>query len=105
MRTSGKYILINKKPIQETDLMKWAEWYEKSNKERIVKQEDIDKVRISTVFLGIDYSFLFKEPPLLFETMIFGGKLNQKQDRYSTWDEAIEGHEKMKKRVEKEQSK
>ena len=31
---------------------------------------------------------------MLFETMIFGGKHNDFQDRCSTWDEAIAMHEK-----------
>ena len=30
-------------------------------------------VFISTVFLGIDHNFNLEGPPLLFETMIFGG--------------------------------
>jgi hypothetical protein len=27
--------------------------------------------RLSTVFLGLDHSFLFQGPPILFETMLF----------------------------------
>ena len=28
----------------------------------------------------------------IFETMIFGGEHDQWQDRYATWDQAVEGH-------------
>lgn len=38
-------------------------------------------VRVSTVFLGIDHRFGGDGPPVLFETMIFGGPLDQYQRR------------------------
>jgi hypothetical protein len=47
--------------------------------------------KISTVFLGLDHSF-GEGKPLLFETMVFGGKFDQETNRYSTWDEAEAGH-------------
>jgi len=31
--------------------------------------------------------------PLLFETMIFGGEHDDYQERYSTYEEALEGHQ------------
>lgn len=46
---------------------------------------------VSTVFLGFDHAH-FGGPPLLFETMIFGGNHDDFQRRYSTWDEAAVGH-------------
>ena len=48
-------------------------------------------VEVSTVFLGIDHSF-GHGPPVLFETMVFGGPRNDEQWRYCTWDEAAAGH-------------
>jgi hypothetical protein len=49
--------------------------------------------RVSTVFLrGVDHQLWPGGPPLLFETMVFGGVLDREQERYSTWDEAEEGH-------------
>ena len=50
-------------------------------------------MRVSTVFLGIDYGFGAGEP-VLFETMIFGGKHDGFQNRYLTWKEAEKGHKK-----------
>ena len=58
---------------------------------RIVNKTGIGDVKVSTMFLGINHS-LDHEAPILFETMIFGGKQDQYQERYSTWDEAEQGH-------------
>lgn len=49
--------------------------------------------QVSTVFLGIDHNHWGEGLPLLFETMIFGGKHDQEQFRCSTWDEAVDMHE------------
>lgn len=48
-------------------------------------------ITVSTVFLGLDHSF-GEGPPVLFETMVFGGKHNEEQWRYCTWDQAEVGH-------------
>ena len=61
-------------------------------------------VRISTVFLGLDYNFSHPGPPALFETMIFSAAKHKNEfnnkyyhedlymDRYSTKEEALTGH-------------
>lgn len=59
----------------------------------------IGGVRVSTVFHVIDHEFMPDRPPILFETMVFGGKLNHEQRRYRTWSEAIIGHRRMVRRV------
>lgn len=76
-------------PIKEPNIVKWAKWFEKA--ERHIGNDDIGDIHISTVFLGIDHSFGLG-PPLLWETMIFGGKHDQFQERYSTRAKAIAGH-------------
>lgn len=51
------------------------------------------KVDVSTVFLALDHNY-FGGPPLLFETMIFGGPEDQEfQERWSTFQGAKAGHE------------
>ena len=59
------------------------------------KKVALDKVNgktISTVFLGLDPSY-GDGPPMLFETMIFeAGEVVGEMDRYSTWDQAVDGH-------------
>lgn len=61
-------------------------------KDRTVRKDNIGEIFISTVFLGIDHSFLEEGPPVLFETMIFGGDHDGYQARYTNWDDAVEGH-------------
>lgn len=92
---NDKYILDadGKTPIP-CDLATWARSLE--SRSRSLKRETVvEGVEVSTVFLGLDHSF-GQGPPLLWETMIFGGPHNQYQDRYSTYDEAMAGHEKAK---------
>lgn len=96
----ANYILDEQgKPIREPDLLKFGRWFETGN--RRVASDYIGNVFISTVFLGIDHSFHVDGPPILYETMIFGGDHDQYQDRYSTKEEAIAGHKKAVALVEK----
>ena len=88
---SERYILVNGEPQACEDLLTWARWFEEASEERIVAQDRIGDVRISTVFLGLDHSF-GQGDPLLFETMIFGGAHDQYQRRYLTREAAIKGH-------------
>jgi len=63
-----------------------------------VAETYVKQVHISTVFLGLDHSY-GGGPPVTFETMVFGGKLNEAQVRYCTYDEAERGHQRMVRRV------
>lgn len=58
---------------------------------RIVKQDQVGRVRVSTVWLGIDMGWGRSEP-LIFETMIFGGKHDLETWRYSSEAEAMAAH-------------
>lgn len=86
----GRYILDGHTPVAESNLLRWAVWFETAD--RTVEKTYIQDCEISTVFLGLDHQWL-DGPPILFETMIFGGKLDGECWRYSTWEEAREGHE------------
>lgn len=68
------------------------------NCERRVALTEIGSVQISTVFLGLNHAW-DDGPPMLFETMVFGGPLSDEQDRCSTYDEAEAMHERMCERV------
>jgi len=85
------YILKDKKAVP-VDLITWAKWFETADLH--VAMDEIGDVRISTVFLGLDHQF-GDGPPLLFETLVFGGKLDDEMDRYTTWEEAEKGHAEM----------
>lgn len=76
-------------PRPAPNLLYWAIWYEDAD--RAVAQDEIGEVRVSTVFLGTDHNFGPGEP-ILYETMIFGGKFDEHQWRYSTRAEAYAGH-------------
>jgi hypothetical protein len=51
----------------------------------------IGDVRVSTIFLGLDHAHGYG-PPMLFETMIFGGQYNDYYERCSTWEQAEAQH-------------
>lgn len=94
------YILDGKYP-KKVSLKEWALWFESHyTHERIVARtewydaETDENVTVSTVFLGLDHQFLYG-PPLLFETMIFGGEHDQEHIRYTTWYQAERGHKTM----------
>lgn len=53
------------------------------------------EVVVSTVWLGMNHNFDDVGPPLIFETMIFGGDLADEQWRWATEAEALDGHEKV----------
>lgn len=84
------YILDkNDKPVPVEDMLTWGKWFEGAD--RTVAKTEISDMRISTVFLGIDHSDS-EGPPILYETMIFGGEHEGYQDRYATREEAVAGH-------------
>ena len=59
---------------------------------RRVAFTQLKDVSVSTVFLGTDQALLPGDLPLLFETKVFGGPADAELRRYSTWDEAEQGH-------------
>lgn len=100
---SGRYILVGHEPVLEPDLDKWAAWIEKA--ERHVGDTMIGDSRVSTVFLGLDHSF-GNGSPVLWETMIFGGPLDQEQERCGGgWKDAEAMHQRWVKRVTEENEK
>lgn len=89
---SSKYILDeNHKAIPVDNLIDWAEWMEHRESRRVAYTE-VGESNVSTVFLGLDHQW-GEGPPILFETMVFGGPLNEYQERCSTWEEAVRQHE------------
>jgi hypothetical protein len=77
--------------VPAPDLVTWAKWMTPENKR--VALDVIEGVKISTVFLGTDHGFGFGDgPPVLWETMVFGGEHDEAQERYTSEVEAIAGH-------------
>lgn len=87
----GYWILdADKRPVRAS-LIEWGEFFQ--THDRIVAKTLVGNANISTVFLGIDHNW-GDGPPLLFETMIFGGVHDDYQVRSSTWRQAEYEHEK-----------
>lgn len=93
------YILDNNhKPVISTG-MESSEWMDNNPNRKTVGYDELkdlhgDDVRVSTVFLGLNHSWNSKEL-VLWETMIFGGENDQGyQERYASYEQAIEGHQK-----------
>ena len=76
--------------------------FEKLLSHKIIKQDTLpDGKWVSTVWLGTDYSFGESGTPLIFETMVFPKKYDFQDldmQRYSTLEEAKQGHEAMIKK-------
>jgi len=91
------YILEGKIP-KEVSIFEWAKWFEKErDKRRINRTKLSNGTIISTVFVGVDLGFS-SDKPLLFESMVFGEEY-ECMERYSNFDESINGHNKIVKEL------
>ena len=87
---NDKYILdSNGNPVVENDVLAWGRWYESAN--RKLAKDVIGEVTVSTVFLSLDHGH-GDGPPVLWETMIFGGEHDGYQERYTSREDAVAGH-------------
>ncbi len=96
----SKYYLKKDHTYIPCSLRRWSdqlEYMHRTNTKHVARDE-VNGRLISTVWIGLDHSFqLNSEHPLVFETMIFddittGDELYM--ERYTTWQEAEEGHKK-----------
>ena len=103
LKKKTKFILDENKNVIPATLLEWGAWLEDKNnrKHKIVKQEEVNGLEVSTVFIGLDHGHpvfctdIRNYKPLIFETMIFKDQDEVGYcDRYSTWQEAEEGHAK-----------
>jgi hypothetical protein len=77
------------KPIS---LREWADAMG-TGRDRHVALDYVGEVKVSTVWMGIDYNWSRTGPPLIFETMIFGGNHDEECWRYPTEAAALAGHD------------
>lgn len=102
--TSDKYILSKDGTtpvVAEGGLLEWATWKENNREASIVAKDHIGNATVSTIFLGLDHNWSLDGPPILWETMVFGGPLDGEQDRCSGLrQDALHMHEMMVARVE-----
>jgi len=71
-----------------------AAWFfmEHAHDRRVVAKDWVGDVEVSTVFLSINHQFSPEGPPVLWETMVFGGPDDMDCRRYASFHEAKEGH-------------
>lgn len=85
----GYYILDeNGEPVECDDRAQWGREY---RKERHLGDDMVGEIRVSTVFLGLDHGW-DGGPPVLWETMVFGGQSDMYQERYTSRADALAGH-------------
>lgn len=80
----------NNKPVLTESIDEYLDW--ERNNSRTIARHIIGDVIVSTVFLGLDHSW-DGEIPVLWETMVFNGRHDQWQDRYISYEDALEGHQ------------
>ena len=87
------YKLVGEMPVKcsREEHMEWMGTLGNSCTKQI-DYTSVDKIGVSTVFLGLDHSWGGYRP-LLFETMIFGGEYDMYLERYTTYSEAVDGHQ------------
>jgi len=86
-------------PIETENSLVWAHWFEEAdNKRRLARTVISRTVDVSTVFLGFDHGF-DGGVPILWETLVFGGGMNEHMERYTTKESALAGHERICKKV------
>ena len=91
------YILTTDNEPVAVSVTEAAQWMEDNPKRKqigfdILLDENDKNISVSTVFLGLDHSWNNKGL-VLWETMIFGGEHDQYQERYSSYEDALEGHQ------------
>jgi hypothetical protein len=95
------YILDEENHTVEVDVHTWAMWRDTASNCIVDYTEVTSRCIVSTVFLGLDHNFSGKGPPILFETLVFGGPMDGDGQRYSSWDDAVIGHKRFVAKVRK----
>lgn len=86
------YVLDEYLNIREATIEEWEEYYCDMEKRRIAFTRVSPRIMVSTVFLGLDHSFKEDTTPVLFESLVIGGKHSDDMLRYTSFDDAIKGH-------------
>lgn len=84
------YILESHEVITVDDPCVWRRWVEGAD--RIVNETEIGDACVCTCFVSLPAKRGASDPALVFQTVVFGGRLDWAYTRYATWDEAVLGH-------------
>lgn len=88
----GMYILRKRKPQPCGNVRDWYTWMAVGRRQ-VARTRISADVIVSTVFLGVDHNWTGKGGPVLFETMVFGGKMDMYQARARSWKDAVRCHQ------------
>jgi hypothetical protein len=95
---SLQYILRDGVPVPCEDVLEWGRWL--CGADRIVGHTKFPGVcEVATDFVGLDRSSGEASSPVLWETVVDGGPINLETWRYSSAEEARNGHEEQASRV------
>jgi hypothetical protein len=87
--TDDYYFLVEHE-IVPCDVFTWGQWHQMAN--CVLFRDRIGGILVSTIFFGLNRRSKPNDPPLIFETMVFGGDFGDYQERYATYSEAEAGH-------------
>jgi hypothetical protein len=105
-----RFAKLEERQIVPCTLTEWSMW-DREREKRLIGQYETETHLVSTIFVGLDQRDFWSTRPLWFETMIFdktrrhepelGGKLTFEwtigeviyEERYSTLEEAEQGHQ------------
>ncbi|WZO97268.1 hypothetical protein EP7_004292 [Isosphaeraceae bacterium EP7] len=87
------YILVERKPLPCVDSEEWQRWMSGPREQRLVAcHKFLDYTIVETYFVGFDVAPNQSNRPLVFETIVIGGRMNGMVENYSTWKDAEKGH-------------
>lgn len=99
--------ILNKRnepvPMAESDLIRWGQWLDTALEtgRRVVGRTEVKGYSVRTLFGGCDHNW-DGGAPVLFETKVLKG--GERRDlftrRYTTWEEAVKGHEEVCRQLE-----
>ncbi len=102
MDSMKQYILEGKEYREAESREEFYAFFEDIGRRTVSKTVVSTGVEVSTVFLGFDHGFSEDGPPILFESLVFGGPLDDEMVRYATYDESLAGHRDLVARSRKE---
>ena len=85
--TLDEYLQIRRATLEE-----WGTFFNDIEQRRIAHTQVSPRISVSTVFLGLDHRCGSAGKPILFESLVFGGKHNEEMLRYTSFDDAVKGH-------------
>lgn len=81
------------------DRHEWERFCAQPELRQIAVTDITSEIYVSTIFLGLDRGHGLSSAPVLWETRVFGGVLDEEMERYTSEADAIQGHAAMVQKV------